>query len=41
MTSLAPGPWLRLCALLAAAGTLVAVVSGGQYRLLRRQEYVR
>ena len=28
MTSLAPGPWLRLCALLASAGTLVAVVSG-------------
>jgi protoheme IX farnesyltransferase len=31
MTSLAPGPWLRLCALLAAAGTLVAVVSGAAH----------
>src|SRR3979411_11995 len=35
MTSIAPGPWLRLCglvaaagALVAAAGTLLAVVSG-------------
>jgi protoheme IX farnesyltransferase len=28
MTTLAPGPWLRLCALVASAGTLVAVVSG-------------
>jgi protoheme IX farnesyltransferase len=28
MTGVAPGPWLRLCALLAAAGTLLAVVSG-------------
>jgi heme o synthase len=28
VTETAPGPWLRLCALLAAAGTLLAVVSG-------------
>src|SRR4029077_18279153 len=28
MTSSAPGPWLRTCALLASAGTLLAVVSG-------------
>jgi protoheme IX farnesyltransferase len=28
MTGVAPGPWLRLTALAAAAGTLVAVVSG-------------
>ena len=28
MTRIAPGPWLRLCALLAAAGTILAVVSG-------------
>jgi protoheme IX farnesyltransferase len=28
MTRVAPGPWLRLCALLAACGTLLAVVSG-------------
>ena len=28
MTGVAPGPWLRLTALLAAAGTLLAVVSG-------------
>jgi protoheme IX farnesyltransferase len=28
MTGVAPGPWLRVCALVAAAGTLVAVVSG-------------
>jgi protoheme IX farnesyltransferase len=31
VTSLAPGPWLRLCALFAAAGTLVAVVSGAAH----------
>ncbi len=28
MRGVAPGPWLRICALLAAAGTLLAVVSG-------------
>jgi protoheme IX farnesyltransferase len=28
VTGVAPGPWLRLCALVAAAGTLVAVISG-------------
>jgi UbiA prenyltransferase family len=28
MTGVAPGPWLRLCALLASGGTLVAVISG-------------
>jgi heme o synthase len=28
LTRVAPGPWLRLCALLASGGTLVAVVSG-------------
>ena len=28
MTSVSPGPWLRLCALVASAGTIVAVVSG-------------
>jgi protoheme IX farnesyltransferase len=28
MTGVAPGPWLRVCALVAAAGTLLAVVSG-------------
>jgi heme o synthase len=28
MTSVSPGPWLRLCALVASAGTVVAVVSG-------------
>jgi protoheme IX farnesyltransferase len=28
VTRIAPGPWLRLCALLAAAGTILAVVSG-------------
>jgi heme o synthase len=28
MTRVSPGPWLRACALLASAGTLVAVVSG-------------
>ena len=31
MTSIAPGPWLRICALLAAAGTLLAVVSGAAH----------
>ena len=31
MTSIAPGPWLRLCALLASAGTLLAVVSGAAH----------
>jgi protoheme IX farnesyltransferase len=28
MTAVSPGPWLRICALVASAGTLVAVVSG-------------
>jgi heme o synthase len=28
MTGVAAGPWLRVCALVAAAGTLVAVISG-------------
>jgi heme o synthase len=28
VTRVAPGPWLRLCALVAAAGTILAVVSG-------------
>jgi heme o synthase len=28
VTRVAPGPWLRICALLASAGTLVAVISG-------------
>ena len=31
MSSVAPGPWLRICALLAAAGTLLAVVSGAAH----------
>jgi len=31
MTNLAPGPWLRTCALLASAGTLLAVVSGAAH----------
>jgi heme o synthase len=31
MTSIAPGPWLRICALVAAAGTLLAVVSGAAH----------
>jgi protoheme IX farnesyltransferase len=31
MTGLAPGPWLRTCALLASAGTLLAVVSGAAH----------
>src|SRR5437868_5388892 len=31
MTSSAPGPWLRTCALLATAGTLLAVVSGASH----------
>jgi heme o synthase len=31
VTRVAPGPWLRLCALLAAGGTLVAVVSGAAH----------
>ena len=31
MTRIAPGPWLRLCALLAAAGTILAVVSGAAH----------
>jgi protoheme IX farnesyltransferase len=30
-SGLAPGPWLRLCALAAAAGALVAVVSGAAH----------
>jgi heme o synthase len=31
MTGVAPGPWLRLCALVASAGTLLAVVSGAAH----------
>jgi protoheme IX farnesyltransferase len=31
VTLVAPGPWLRACALLAAAGTLLAVVSGAAH----------
>ena len=31
MNGIAPGPWLRTCALLASAGTLVAVVSGAAH----------
>jgi heme o synthase len=31
MTNIAPGPWLRICALLASAGTLLAVVSGAAH----------
>jgi protoheme IX farnesyltransferase len=31
VTRIAPGPWLRLCALLAAAGTILAVVSGAAH----------
>jgi protoheme IX farnesyltransferase len=31
VSSVAPGPWLRICALLAAAGTLLAVVSGAAH----------
>src|SRR5438034_2850544 len=31
MTRLAPGPWLRTCALVASAGTLLAVVSGAAH----------
>ena len=31
MTSIAPGPWLRICALVASAGTLLAVVSGAAH----------
>src|SRR5260370_29107866 len=31
MTSIAPGPWLRTCALAASAGTLLAVVSGAAH----------
>ena len=31
MTSIAPGPWLRTCALVASAGTLLAVVSGAAH----------
>jgi heme o synthase len=31
VTSLAPGPWLRLTALVASAGTLLAVVSGAAH----------
>ena len=30
-TAVRPGPWLRLCALIAAAGTLLAVVSGAAH----------
>ena len=31
MTGVAPGPWLRLCAFVAAAGAIVAVVSGAEH----------
>ncbi|MBV8562712.1 MAG: hypothetical protein JOZ56_06445, partial [Actinobacteria bacterium] len=31
MTGTAPGPWLRLSALVAAAGTVLAVVSGASH----------
>ena len=31
MSRVAPGPWLRLCALLASGGTLVAVISGAAH----------
>jgi protoheme IX farnesyltransferase len=31
VTSIAPGPWLRTCALVASAGTLLAVVSGAAH----------
>jgi hypothetical protein len=31
MTSIAPGPWLRICALVASAGTLLAVISGAAH----------
>jgi protoheme IX farnesyltransferase len=31
VSAVAPGPWLRICALLAAAGTLLAVVSGAAH----------
>src|SRR6185437_13546264 len=31
VSRVAPGPWLRLCALLAAGGTVVAVVSGAAH----------
>jgi protoheme IX farnesyltransferase len=31
VTQIAPGPWLRTCALLASAGTLLAVVSGAAH----------
>jgi heme o synthase len=31
MSAVAPGPWLRICALLASAGTLLAVVSGAAH----------
>jgi heme o synthase len=31
MTDIAPGPWLRTCALLASAGALLAVVSGAAH----------
>jgi protoheme IX farnesyltransferase len=31
VTRVAPGPWLRACALVAAAGTVVAVVSGAAH----------
>src|SRR5439155_17764933 len=31
MNGIAPGPWLRTCALLASAGTLLAVVSGAAH----------
>ena len=31
MTGVAPGPWLRICALAAAAGAILAVVSGAEH----------
>jgi heme o synthase len=31
MSGVAPGPWLRTCALVASAGTLIAVVSGAAH----------
>ena len=31
VTDVAPGPWLRICALAAAAGAVVAVVSGAEH----------
>ena len=31
MSSVAPGPWLRVCAIVAAAGAVLAVVSGAEH----------